>query len=361
MEKILKECFYSPDSPAFMSGSAQALSKVIKKTHPDIKVSLKEIQQFLDIQTAYSLHRNARRNYPRNKILAPGPNIQLSADLADFSNIRKKNRGFCFILAVVDVFSKKAFAEPLKSKKASDVAEALSKIFKRVDETPDVLTTDFGNEFVNVKVRALLKRNKVFLFPSQGEKKNAIVERFLRTLKSRIYRHFDSKMTRNWIDILQNIIAAYNASYHRSIGCAPNEVGLHNTLEVYQRLYGDQESVQDPTLKVDDIVRINLKLPFAKAYEATWSRAVHKVIEGPYYTRGAKIPTYRIEHMDGSPIPGRFLPQELLKVSKSAFFDDYDFPIDRVLRRKGNKKLVSFMGYPATSNTWITNDNVSFY
>jgi hypothetical protein len=59
--------------------------------------------------------------------------------------------------------------------------------------------------------------------------KAACVERFNRTLKTRMFRYFTARHTNRWLDVLQSLIESYNKSIHRSIGMAPNDVTRENS------------------------------------------------------------------------------------------------------------------------------------
>ena len=78
-----------------------------------------KVRAFLAAQQAYTLHRPARRHYNRNLTYASGIDRQWQADLADMCAIADDNAGARYILTVVDVFSKYAWAVPIKK---NDVA-----------------------------------------------------------------------------------------------------------------------------------------------------------------------------------------------------------------------------------------------
>ena len=97
--------------------------------------------------------------------------------------------------------------------------------------------TDKGSEFTNRPFQDMLKTGKMHFYTTNSEVKASVVERFNRTLKSRMWRYFSWKNTLKYIDVLQQLVKAYNHSHHRSIQMKPVEVRGENESAVWQRLY----------------------------------------------------------------------------------------------------------------------------
>jgi hypothetical protein len=88
-----------------------------------------------------------------------------------------------------------------------------------------MLQTDRGLEFLNAQVQEVFRKNNVHHYYSLNDDiKAAMIERFNRTLKSRLHRYMTHRRTNRWIDALDDVVKSYNSSYHRSIGTAPNDV-----------------------------------------------------------------------------------------------------------------------------------------
>ena len=98
-------------------------------------------------QNTYTLHKQKRKNFLRNKVLVKNINEQFQADIVDMQMFSKHNNNYKYILTVIDVLSKYAFAKPLKTKSSKDVLKAFENIFK--ERKPFKLQTDKGKEFVN--------------------------------------------------------------------------------------------------------------------------------------------------------------------------------------------------------------------
>jgi len=100
--------YYDPKFPGSFAG-AQAYEKAIKQP----------VKNWLKTQPTYTLHRPSKLNFPRRKVMVAGSNQQLQSDLIDFSMLQKYNDGMCYIVTLIDTFSKFAYVECIKSKNAS--------------------------------------------------------------------------------------------------------------------------------------------------------------------------------------------------------------------------------------------------
>jgi len=216
-----------------------------------------------------------------------GIDEQWTAYLIEVVNIAKYNQGYRYLLTVVDVFSKYAWVQPLKSKTGKTVTEAMSKILKG-GRAPVNLQTDDGKEFYNKTFQALMKQKGIHHFSTRGDTKASVVEQFNRTLKERLYRYFTVKNTLTFVPVLQDLVRGYNRSYHRSIKRAPDQVTLANSEDVWETLYGKTKRKQRrPSLNVGDRVRLNKKFrPFKKGYLPGWTEEVFVICR----VRPGKVP-----------------------------------------------------------------------
>ena len=163
---------------------------------------------------------------------------QWQIDLVDLSKLSKFNSGYKFLLVCIDVLSKCLWFEPLKSKTAIEVKNALEKIFKKSNRKPKAITFDKGGEFENVQVKTLFKKYGIKTFHTYSQiTKSSIVERVNKTLKGLKWLYFTSKNTRKYIDVLQKLVSRYNSAYHRSIKMAPKDVNKSNSTFAWINLY----------------------------------------------------------------------------------------------------------------------------
>ena len=358
-EKIekLNKIYTSSGSEAAYTGGAKVLRIAFNKQYPDEPITLKYVQNFLDKKETYSLHKNARRKYPRNPVYVATPGDMYCCDLMDFPDLKRKNKGYRYILLVLDCFTRYAYAEGMKTKKATESLEAFKKIIRRSEFVPTVLISDYGSEFINKSWEGYLKYKGIKFLLSQGDTKGHICERAIRTIKEKLYRFFDDNMTRDWISNLQAIVTSYNTQHHSSLGVAPVDVTIDNYPSVYRKLYGKIPKRKKNKLKKDDLVRLNRPIKWTdKSYENRWSRALYRVIKGPIYPRMGPFPMYKIAEIDtDKELPGTYYEDELLLVDKKVFYDDYIFPIEKKLRtriKNGRKEvLVKWLGYD--TKQWV--------
>jgi hypothetical protein len=269
------------------------------------------------------------------------------ADLCDMRHLSKKNDGFNYILTIVDIFSKFAWAVPLKDKGAQSVKNAFTAVFKK--RRPGFLMTDKGLEFNNTACKKLYKENDVHYYTSQDPNiKCGVVERFNRTLKERMYRYFTYKDTERYIDVLDDLMYAYNHKVHRTTKFAPVDVTIANSEQVFENSFKNKGSVlQKPKLKIKDHVRVTKeKSVFDKGYVRNWSREIFVVSN---IKRQPKV-VYEIKDLAGEEIQGTFYEIELQKVSLPK-----EYKIEQVLRtrNRGKELYVKWVGYPNKFNAWI--------
>ena len=196
----------------------------------------------------------------------------------------------------------------------------------------------------------MLKRYGVRWYASKNmEIKAAIVERWNRTLKEKMYRYFTYKNTLRYLDVLPRLIDSYNNSYHRSIGMRPIEVNSSNASEVAARLYPKKPDKIRYKYKIGQHVKVSeSRLIFKKGYLGSWSSEVF-VITAAYPTQPV---TYQLSDLRDTVIDGRFYEPEIQAVKKPDLF-----AIDKVIktRKRGNKTqyYVSFRDYGPEFNEWV--------
>ena len=136
----------------------------------------------------------------------------------------KFNKGFRFLLCVIDVFSKYAWVVPLKDKKGISIVNAFQKILKESDRKPNKIWVDKGSEFYNSSFKKWLKDNDIEMYSIHNEGNSVAAERFIRTLKTKMYKCMTSVSKNVYIDKLDYIIDEYNNTYHRTVKMKPVDV-----------------------------------------------------------------------------------------------------------------------------------------
>ena len=307
------------------------------------------------------LHRPVKRKFEKRQVFAKNVDDIWAADLVDMQYYSRTNKGFKYILMIIDVFSKYGWAIPLKNKTSTEVVRAFSELWNSGQKPPKYLWTDKGKEFVNRAFQKLLDEKKVHMYWTENEEKSSIVERWNRTMKRNMWKYFTKNRTGVYIDILPDLVRRYNSTKHRSINTTPSDARKpSNYQHVFDALYNSPKKVQKagkevPKFQVGDVVRISkLKKKFEKGYTANWTEEVFKIVKVQ-----PTIPfTYKLEDTLGEVVKGTFYEPEL-QLAKS---DTYR--IEKVLRRRispqGQREVyVKWLGYTNRFNQWIPESDLA--
>ena len=358
----LEKLYYDPTHYAGFS----AVENLTRAAKPNF--TRNKIVHWLESQDAYSLHRPLRRKFPRLHYNVTNIDDVWEGDLIELRNLKSYNDGYSYILVIIDVLSKFVWVEPLQDKTSAYVTKAFQRILTRSKgRVPVYLQTDKGKEFVGRALQKFLEENDIrFRVTRNPDIKAAIVERFNRTLKERMWRYFTHKNTRRYIDVLQDIVHAYNHTRHSSTRMQPTVVTRENARiarENIARRWKDDNKIkrrmQKAKYHVGDLVRISrAKGIFEKGYEANWSEEIfriHRVLKW----RNPHV--YELSDLAGEIIDGIFYEQELGRVDKN--LQEEEFIVDRVIKSRGrgaNKQLlVSWRGYPSKFDSWIPASNLT--
>ena len=344
-DKKLASFYYDPSKPGAYGG-------VFK--HPQIEP--KKIKAWLSHQDTYTLHKPIRRRFQRRAVITGGINQQFQADLIDMRALRKDNDGASYLVTCIDVFSKFAWAIPIKKKTGKALVEAMRKIF--TTRKPINFQTDKGSEFVNKTFLKFLKEEGVHFFTTENEDiKASIVERFNRTLKEKMWRYFTKTNRLRYIDVVDDLINNYNHSYHRSIRMAPVEVNLDNQERVWNTLYAPVAITYRKVFNEGDRVRIGQsRHTFKKGYTASWTEELFTVSR-VYATTPV---TYGLKDDSGEELKGAFYKEELQKVG-----DKHVYRIEQIIQERrgvgGKEYLIKWFGYNPSFNSWISARDISKY
>ena len=278
----------------------------------------------------------------RRRVLVNGIDRIWAADLVDMQTVSKFNRGVKYLLAVMNIFSKYVWLIPLKNKTGKSVALALKTIFK--ERKPEKMWVDKGKEFYNKDVKDLIE-----LYSTENEEKSSVVERWIRTMKEKMWKYFSAKSTNVYMNVLLDLVKEYNNTRHSSIKMTLVKASKkENKLTVWRNLYPEHLEVRDinPKFSVGDKVRISKKKKtFEKGYATRWSEEIVEV-------KHTSPPTYKIVDLNGEEIKGSFYESELQKTSQEIF------RIEKVIKRGKKKSLVKWKGYSDDFNYWVDNKDI---
>ncbi|XP_043263174.1 uncharacterized protein LOC122403621 [Colletes gigas] len=296
------------------------------------------------------LHAPARRHFPRRRVIVHGYDDLWQADVVEMRPYTRYNRGFHYILTVIDVLSKHAWAIPLKTKNGTEVSTAIGKIIRDGGRYPKNLQTDKGKEFYNANVQKLLSKYNINHYSTYSVMKASVVERFNRTLKNNMWKMFTLNGNYKWIDSIQHLVSKYNARKHRTIGMRPIDVTPTNAAKLLTTVYSHVKIAAPARFKVGDAVRVSkFKTIFEKGYTPNWSTEIFTIAE----VQKTNPATYLLKDAYEKPIAGGFYEHELQRVANSDVY-----LVEKVLRKKGNSVYVKWLGLNNSHNSWIHKSNV---
>ena len=214
------------------------------------------------------------------------------------------------------MFSKYAWVVPWKDKRGINNVNAFQEISK--GRKPNKIWVDQGGEFYNI-----LKINNIKMYSTYNEVKSVVPERFIRTLKNKIFKHMAAVWKNVYFDLLDNIVDKYNNTVHRTMKMKPIDVASDSYAE-----YNEDSNVTKPKFKVGDHVRISkCKKIFANGYTQNWLEEVFAISK----IKDTVLWTYVISDWNGEKNAGSFYEKEMPKASQEKL------RIEKVLKRKGDK------------------------
>ena len=210
-------------------------------------------------------------------------------------SLSRKNKGVKYLLCAIYLYSKYAFVIPWKDKKGVSIVYAFNKIIKQSGRKPNKIWVDQGSEFYNNVFKKWLSDNDIIMYSTYNEGKSVVAERFIRTLKNKLYKHMTATGQNVYHDVLDDIVTKYTK--HSTIEMKPIDVGDN------KKVYIDEYNEKDSRFKVGDRVRISkFKNIFAKGYTPNWSTEifiVDKINDTVPYT-------YNLKDLNDEEIIGRF-------------------------------------------------------
>jgi hypothetical protein len=260
------------------------------------------------------------------------------------------------LLNIIDCFSRYAWSIPIKNKTAENVIQALKGVFDKSGRVPKKIWSDSGKEFVNAKFKKeILDAYHITLYHTYSENKSAMIERFNRTLKTKMWQLFTENEDHHYLDILPKLIKTYNNTVHSSLGITPVQASnKRNEKKLLDKSNIQYESKRrPPRFHVGDKVRLSLqKGSFAKGYEPAWTYEVFRItkviLSNPY--------TYHVEDLEGEPIKGNFYEPELQHTNKENIYI-----VEKKLKsriRNGKKEwFVKWVGFDDKHNSWVKEDD----
>lgn len=278
-----------------------------------------------------------------------GINDTWQIDLVEVIPFAHENKGYKYLLMVIDTFSKYAWISKLKNKSGEEVTKAMKKILEEnSNRCPVNIQSDLGKEFYNSKFQQLMKHYHINHYSTFTKLKASIVERFNRTFLNLLWRRFSLQGSHKWLPHFEDIVHTYNRTRHRTIKMRPIDVNEHNQSLLLRTVYRSnniRNTYESSKFHLNDYVRISkFKTIFEKGYTPNWTTEIFKVTR----ILPTNPITYRLVDLNGNNIEGCFYAHELQKTqNKNVYL------VEKVLRKKGNKLFVKWLGFSDKENSWI--------
>ena len=254
---------------------------------------------------ADKLHKPIIKKFDKRKVYSQFKDNIWGVDLADMQSLSRKNKGIKYLLCAIDLYSKYAFVILLKDKKGISIVNAFNKIIKQSERKPNIIWVDQGGEFYNNVSKKWLSDNDIIIYSTYNEGKSLVAERFIRTLKNKLYKYMAATGKNVYYDVLNDVVNKYNNTKHSTIKMKPIDIGDNNI-----RVYIDEHNEKDSRFKVSDRVRIyKFKNIFAKVYTPNWSKEIFiadKINDTVPYT-------FNVKDLNNAEIIGSFYDRELQK------------------------------------------------
>ena len=202
-------------------------------------------------QLTNELHKPIISKFKKRKVYSSFKCNIWGVDLADMQLISKYNKRIRYLLCAIDLFSKYAFVFSLKDKKGITIANVFQSILYNSERKPNKIWTDQGSELYNTHFKKWLKDSNIDMYSTHNEGKCIVAERFIRTLKNKIYKHTTANSENMYFNVLNDIVDEYNNTYHKTIKTKPMDVKSDSFAE-----NNEEFNEKDPKFKVGDHVRI---------------------------------------------------------------------------------------------------------
>ena len=156
-----------------------------------------------------------------------------------------------------------------------------------------------------------MKENNIEMYWTYNEGKSVVTERFIKTLKNKIFKHITAVSRNVYFDVLDDTVDNNNNTFHRIIEMKPIDVKSDCYAE-----YNVDSNEKDPKFKVDDHIRLLRKKNFfAKGYTPNWSEEIFVISK----IKNSIPWIYVVNGLNGEEITGTFYEKELQKTNQNEF------------------------------------------
>ena len=188
--KVLRDKAYdiasNPEYDGYQRGLAGMVYKFFDKKSTGSGINTTKPSSSI---LADELHKPIIKKFNKRKVYSQFKDNIWGVDLADMQSLNRKNKGIRYLLCAIDLYSKYAFVIQLKDKKGISIVNAFNKIIKQSNRKPNKIWVGQGGEFYNNAFKKWLLDNDIIMYSVYNEGKSVVAERFIRTLKNKLYKH----------------------------------------------------------------------------------------------------------------------------------------------------------------------------
>ena len=368
-ESIVKdavlEAYRNPREPGSYGGIS-TITRIVKDKLPQYTVSKvrQTAKEVLASKQAYYLNVQPKNHFLRSRVLSAGANYMFDADLMNLYQFGRYNKGYKYVLLVIDIFSRFVMVRGLKSKSHADVVPAMEEILQ--EKKCKILRTDAGGEFTSHQIKQLYVEYEVKHYLAYNDGKASYSERAVKTIKNKLIRYMMTNNTYKWIDVLQDVAYSYNNTVHSTLNRKPKDITEDNEDVVFQEQYNtiSLRDIKDAKkrsknirksldISAGDYVRLSrVKKTFQKEYEPKWTGELFQVYKTS--VRDGCIVFY-VRDLMGEVVEGSFYRQQL---QKALVREEDLYQYEKVLgrRTRNGKKYyhIHWAYYPAKFDEWVS-------
>ena len=298
-DKVLRDKAYdiagNPKYDGYQRGLASMIYKFFdKKSMGSGFKKLKNTTKPSSSILANERHKPIIRKFNKRKVYSQFKDNIWGVGLADMQSLSRKNKSIKYLFCAID----------LKNKKGISIVNAFNKIIKQSNRKPNKIWVDHGGEFYNNVFEKWLSDNDINMYSTYNEGKSVVAERFIRTIKNKLYKDVTATGKNVHYDVLGDVVNKYNNTKHSTIKMKPIDVKNN------KRVYIDEHNEKDSKFKVGVRVKISrYKNIFAKGNAPNCSSEifiVNKINDTVPYT-------YNLKDLNDEEIIGSFYDKELQK------------------------------------------------
>lgn len=239
-----------------------------------VSVSVKDLDSFLKKQEVNQIYNEPVKL--RGHTVSFDYLDRIEMDILNMENYATKNKGYSYILLIIDIFTRKLWAYLMKKRDDANVSKVLEQFVDKYH--PHIIISDNEKAFLSKKAENIYEENNIKHITAEptDHKALGVIDRVSKTIKIIIMKHMHNKNNGKYVDYLPEIIANYNSTPHTSLlGLTPDEATQPKNFQLlfdYNLEKGKNNTTHSQQFKVGDSIRIrNRKETFERAYDKKYS------------------------------------------------------------------------------------------